>query len=265
MPFYFIISLPFYLLGKIDYLSLLGILVFYFTLTHQKIEPKIRTTVLLLIIFSPFYIWEIATRSNLFLNSSLILLGMILFTNIKDFNKFSNQIFIGILLGLFISTRNVFAICYIIMFMYFLKSKQISLLSLFKICVIIFLTFVFTFIPFVINFQNEFLISNPFIVQSDVLIPTYLTVAIIFSSFFYFYFCRNNLDIFFYSGIILFATICIHFIYHIILHGFDLAFFGSRADVSYFIFCIPFFYYFLINSKINFIEEIIYPTKKLFL
>ena len=249
MPFYFIIALPFYLLDAIDYLSLLGILVFYFIMLHQKIAPKYRTIVLLLIIFSPFYIWEICTRSNLFLNSSLILLGMILFVNIKDYNRFASQLMIGILLGLFLSTRNVFAMCYIMMFLYFIKSKQISWGAMSKICVIIFLTFAFTFIPFVINFQNEFLISNPFIVQSDVLIPSYITISILFFSLFIFWFCKNNIEIFFYSGLILFGTICIHFTYHIITQGFDLAFFGSRGDVSYFIFCIPFFYYFLLHSN----------------
>ena len=249
MPFYFLIALPFYLLNLIDYLSLLGIFIFYSIMLHQKFEPQHRTAALLLILSSTFYMWEICTRSNLFLNSSLILLGMVLFVGVKNYSKFSNQLIIGILLGLFLSTRNVFAMCYIVLFMYFLKSKQISLGAIFKISVIIFLVFVFTFFPFVINFQADFLANNPFTIQSNVLIPSYLTLAIVFFSSFLFLFCRNNIDIFFYSGTILFVTICIHFIYHIILDSFWVAFFGSKADISYFIFCIPFFYYFLLCSK----------------
>jgi hypothetical protein len=51
---------------------------------------------------------------------------------------------------------------------------------------------------------------------------------------------KNKNDVFFYSGIILFITVIIHYIHLIGVSSFNEAFFESRADISYFILSSPF-------------------------
>ncbi len=184
MPFYYILALPFYLLGELGYFSLLGIIAFLILLKFDKISVSKQTIAVVLLCSSTFFLWEVISRSNVFLNGSLVLLSIIyLFKSIEKkvpYFVLWNAIFIGLML----STRNVFVIPYIITFLYLLKSKEISVKQTFQIGIITLLMFVLTFIPFVYNHLEEFKVMNPFIIQSDYLMPQYLTfICVIVSSF----------------------------------------------------------------------------------
>ena len=56
MPFYFILSLPFYLIKETGYLSIVGLILFYIIIKYKKTKIHIRTTLLLLIISSVFFL-----------------------------------------------------------------------------------------------------------------------------------------------------------------------------------------------------------------
>ncbi|MDR0927558.1 MAG: hypothetical protein LBO69_07320 [Ignavibacteria bacterium] len=256
-PFYFILALPFYKIGELGIFSLTGVLCFYLLMRYEKIISHTRTVFLLLIMTSPLYLWEITTRSNIFLNSTLVLFSMLFFFNYKArfTNKLVGLIITGIIIGFLLSTRMVLATCFIIMFMYSLKNKYINFKELLAFSVAIIISFAITFIPFIIGHLSDFIILNPFFMQSSTLMPFACSVAIIICSFGVFLFCKNIADVIFYSGIILFLAILLHLIYHTLNSDFSTAFFGSNADISYFIFCIPFLLYSaekqaLINSVI---------------
>ncbi len=251
MPFYFILALPFYFIGELGYFSILGIILFFLMLKHTKIDTKLQSTSLLLVCSSLFYLHEIVCRSNIFLNSTLVLFVLVIYFNQKKLS-FKKLLFLGIMIGLSISTRNVLVIPFIIAFVFELKTKHISMKQLLLFGLISFSTFIVTFLPFVWNYFEDFKEMNPFIIQSSDLMPLNYTLVCIGLAFVFGYFSKSITDIYFFSGINLFITILVYFLYHIHNIGFQKTFFESEADITYFIFCIPFlvFYFLLIeNSK----------------
>ncbi len=244
MPFYYILALPFYFLKELGYFSILGIIVFYLIMKYNKTLINIQTNSILLILSSVFCLWEVACRSNIFLNASIILFVMVFYFNQKKLN-YSKLFLIAIFIGLSLSTRNVLIIPFIITFTFALKSKKINLQQLFFMGTIAFIVFGLTFLPFVINHFEDFKIANPFITQSSVLMPFDLTLIFILLAFVFGFVCKNSNDAFFYSGLLLFLTIVGYFVYHFYHVGFYKTFFDSFSDISYFILCTPFFIFYL--------------------
>lgn len=249
MPFYYILAFPFYCIGELGWYSVLGVFVFYTILIYSEKTFHIRFIFLLLILISPFYLWEVMTRSNIFLNGSLVLFSLVyLFESFKK--KHSKKLFFnGIIIGLLLSTRNVFVIPYIIAFLFALKDIRVKFLETIYIGIVAIIVFALTFLPFIWNHLSDFMLMNPFIIQSGYLMPTEFSLFCILLSFGTFWFCKVKEDVYFFSGMILFFTIILHFFYQMSLHGFVETFFKSRADISYFILCIPFFLYFLIEKE----------------
>jgi hypothetical protein len=241
MPFYYIIALPFYFIGELGFLSIMGSLVFLLILNYLKSPNYLKVTTILLMLSSTFYLWEVTCRSNVFLNASLIVFSIVYFFKTME-NKLNkvNLIAIGIIIGLLLSTRNVFVIPYIVFFLYTLKFNLISIKNTIIIGLIAIITFFATFLPFIYNHSEEFKIINPFIIQSTYLMPFSYTVFCVILAFLSFFIFKNKNDVFFYSGIILFITVIIHYIHLIGVSSFNEAFFESRADISYFILSAPF-------------------------
>lgn len=250
MPFYFILALPFYLNGELGYFSIVGIIAFYLLVRKTKKELYIQTTSLLLISGSVFYLWEIVCRSNIFLNGTLVLCALVYFLNLKNLNL-KRTLISGIIIGLVISTRNVFVIPFIIAFVFSLKTKNVTIQQVALLGIVSLSTFLMTFLPFVWNHFEDFKVMNPFIVQSTFLIPFEYTLLFIGLSFIAGFLCKKSCDVYYYSGLILFLSISIYFTYHIVKNGFDTTFFKSYADISYFILCIPFSLYYLMEKKSN--------------
>lgn len=246
MPFYYILALPFYLIGDLGYFSLLGIIAFLCALRFDKLSISKHTVAIILICTSSFYLWEVISRSNVFLNGSLVLFSILyLFRSIE--NKTPNYIlWNGIFIGLMLSTRNVFVIPYIVAFLYIIKFKEISIKQIFYIGILAVVTFLLTFLPFIYNHIEEFKQMNPFVIQSEYLMPKELTFLCVVVSSLSVFLIKAKEDVYFYSGVALFLTISVYFVYHVIDSGFTESFFNSRVDISYFILSIPFLmYYFL--------------------
>lgn len=251
MPFYFILALPFYLIGEIGYFSILGLVLFYILIKKRKISEDFQTVLILLILGSAFYLHEVIGRSNLFLNSTLVLIALNFYFG-KNELKLKKIIFSGILVGLTISTRNVLVIPFIIAFVFELKNNSINFKQILILGSIALFTFLITFLPFVWNHFNDFLIMNPFIIQSSVLIPFEYTLIFISIAFVFGLLCKNQKEVYFYSGLNLFLSIVIYFLYYFNQVGFHETFYENRSDITYFVLCIPFFLFYLaLDSKTN--------------
>lgn len=247
MPFYFILALPFYLIGELGIFSVLGIFVFMF-LIRNKIKSNSTSIYCILIGSSLFYVWEVCSRSNIFINGVLILYSIVYF--FKNYRKkISSNVLFGIIFGLLISTRNVFVIPYIITFLFALRTKIIDFKNLSIVAITALLVFGIVFLPFVWHHYDDFLKMNPFIIQSNYLMPFGYTLIFILSACVISFFIKAENEVYFFSGLILFLTILFYFSYVIVNNNFELAFFESKADISYFILCLPFSLYYL------FIEE----------
>lgn len=251
MPFYYILALPFYFIGELGWYSVLGFFVFYFILIYTKKSFEIRFLFLLLILISPFYLWEIMTRSNIFLNGCLVLFSIVYLLKSLEENFSRKIVFNGIIIGLLLSTRNVLVIPYIVVFLFALKNNRIKILETVYVGILSVIVFALTFIPFVWNHLSDFKIMNPFIIQSGYLMPTEYSIFCVLISYGSFWFGKEKNDVYFFSGLLLFFPIVLHYFYQISLHGFVETFFNSRADISYFILCIPFFVYYLVLNSTN--------------
>ncbi len=248
MPFYFILALPFYFVGELGLFSLAGIILFYYLLKKNEISIKNQTLGLILVAGSLVYLWEIVSRSNIFLNGVLVLLVTLYIANQKKITL-KKIVLIGIIIGLVLSTRNVFVIPFVILFVYSLNKKIINFSHLISIGCISLLTFIATFIPFVWNHFEDFKVMNPFIIQSSGLMPFKYTLFFILLSFMVGFICKSKKDVVFFSSFILFLSICLYFTYWTLIIGFNDTFFESGADISYFILCLPFCVFHLIEHE----------------
>lgn len=248
MPFYFIFALPFYLMGELGWFSVLGVVLFYFIIKRNVTDQSLKFISVSLILINVPYLWEVTCRSNIFLNASLVLWVLIYFANQQKTSS-KNSIITGILIGLILSTRNVFVIPFIIAFIYYLKAKEITVKQILLIGTVALLSFSLTFVPFVWNHFSEFKAMNPFIIQSSFLMPFKYTLLFIVASFTAGLYCKSINDIYFYSGLVLWGTISFYFIYWIFRIGYEETFVNSYADISYFILCLPFVLFHLLKES----------------
>lgn len=248
MPFYFILALPFYFLKELGLLSLMGAIAFYYFLEKTVKPNPVNHIVLLLSLISLPYLWEVVCRSNVFFNGTIVLAVLVFFNNQNTFNA-KKAILTGSLIGLVLSTRNVFVIPFIIAFVYAMKSKKITLKETLLIGIATVIAFGITFVPFIWNHFDAFLTMNPFIIQSSFLMPFKFTLFFIFTAFIAGLYCKTENEVYLYSGIVLFCTIAFYFIYWIYLLGYQKTFVDSFADISYFILCLPFALYYLVKEN----------------
>lgn len=249
MPFYFILAFPFYFIGEFGYFSVLGIVCFFSMVNKEFTDKKLNFSLLLFLILSPFYLWEIVTRSNIFITS--ILVAWFLLLLIKKGNLTNNFYLLAILTGLLLSTRAIFSIPYIIFFMYMLRKKEVSFLKIVRFIIIAFVIFLLTFTPFLLFYPQDFFIMNPFIIQSSFLMPSCMSISFILISFFIAFLPQKKEELFFWSGVMLFTVIIAFIIYNLSKYGVNEFFVGIRTDISYFIFCVPFFILYLLLISEN--------------
>jgi len=197
---------------------------------------------------SLYLIWEITTRSNLFTFTILVLLVLNEFINLNNKNtlKFYG---LALLTGLMLSTRSVYILPYMIIFLSSLINKEITFKKLFFFLSIALIAFISTFLPFMYFFSSDFFTMNPFIIQSSFLVPKYYTFIFILISILLAFLVKNKTDKFFYSGLSLFIAILIYAIYHLLNYGHETSHISSKIDISYFIFCIPFFIKYLMDNN----------------
>ena len=248
-PVYFVLSLPFYLVHEIGYLSLLGFIGLAWMI-RKNATPKNSLILLMLIILSIPVFWEITVRSTILANAVLFL-GYLLWLTKTDLNKTSNLLITAIAGGFVLSTRSMFAFILVIYVIYMLKSKRLTYKKLFIWSALLLITFAITFVPFLAFFYLDFLKMNPFIVQSDFLLPTgyviiLLGLAVIAGSL-----CKNIKDMYWWIGLVFFTVFMVYAIRLCMLHGFAKAYLNSIVDISYILFSLPF----LLLSLSNFAEE----------
>jgi len=248
MPFYFLIAFPFYLIGELCLLSFFGFGLFIF-LVSKKTEEYGHIKFFLFYILTSFYVyWEIATRSNIFTISVLIMLSMNYYINLNKESKLKLYLF-ALIAGLLLSTRSVYIIVYIVFFFSDILNKKLNFKQLLIIGCFVFIGFSLTFLPILIFFRTEFFIMNPFTIQSSFIVPQIYVLAFLLVTTLLTFTVKTNSDKFFISGLSLFISIFIYACYAVFDNGLHAAIFGNSIDISYFIFCVPFLLYFLLIDK----------------
>lgn len=251
MPIYFVIALPFYLINEIGWMPLVAVFIGVVLINKLVKNPTSQLVfIIFMFTFMGFY-WEILSRSTILLNSFLVLI--VLLYSEKSIARQNYSFYLSALLtGVILSTRMVFIMPFLSLGIMALLSKKVSFLRLLSWTALALFAFALTFLPFYIGFQESFFVMNPFKVQSGFLLPSiynylFILISIVLSLVFY-----NQLSLLLLSGYSLFISIFIYFVYHLIHSGLQGAYFQSGADISYFLFCVPFLLiHFLIEKKIK--------------
>ncbi len=250
MPVYFLIALPFQLMGELSILSCLGYCIIVFLLIKKVRANQNLKFLLLYLLTSVYLIWEITTRSNIFTFTILILLVLDAFADLNNHSTFRFYI-LALLAGFLLSTRNVYILVYIVFFLSGLINSELSFKRLSIFISIALVAFISTFIPLIIYFKDDFFTMNPFIIQSSFLVPEFYIIIFILISVLLSFLVKNRSDKFFYSGVTLFISILIYSIYNLVNYGYEVSFINSKIDISYFIFCLPFLIMYLIEYDDN--------------
>ena len=240
LPVLVLLGMPFYLLfGSVGYLQCFVFVVFSLIVFKFFKNYRERVLAISLLIFSPSYLYEIYTKSDLFSNF-IIAVGAILFLW-KYFIK-STKLryeYVAIIAALLLLTRIPILFPLMILLLrkvYFLSFRQKFIFGS---------VLILTTIPFLIWFflpaESWELIKyhNPFQLQSK---------QPVFFSFFFFTLAgilsfkvknvRNVLD---YSSFVLFFSVMSVFLLMIYWYGLKSVFFESGFDISYFNVAMPFF------------------------
>ncbi len=238
MPVYFLIAYPFYLTNTLCVLSAAGYLTGLFLLRkYQRYRPD-AARYYCLMLTSPFLYWEIFTRSNVVTYAVMVWLALTAFEKISKSRLGRALTVNAIACGLLLSTRSVFIVAYAVYFLSCLRTGKFSVhVTYYLIAAAAFLLPLFTFF---LIWPTQFSEINPFIVQSEYLLPNwiiyvFLAIVVVASLT-----VQQLKDRSFFSGIALFALIVVYFGYLSLGSGVDQAYFGSGGDLSYFLFSLPF-------------------------
>ena len=242
LPFYFVLALPFYLIGEIGYFSLIGIIIFAFFL-RKNLSRSESICAIFILFLSVSVFWEISVRSTIFVNTVLFMLYLFWLLRI-DLNNKKQYWTSAIIGGLLLSTREIFALPLIIYCVFLLKSKEISVKSLVGWCLIVFGLFIFTFSPFLIFYFHEFLNRNPFRVQTEQLLPFRISAFFLILAVIAGLLCSDKMGIL-YCSVCLFVSILMTY-YALFIHNYGLmpAYLKSYIDLSYMLFAFPFLLFF---------------------
>ena len=238
MPVYFLIAYPFYLIQEIGWLGVAAAWLTFVYIKRRQLKQEQYTFIMLMTMLSVTSYYEIATRSTILLNTIIF---VFYYSGLKNLHKYSTARFYGYALlgGIIFSTRNVFAIPLILWGMNALVSGEIAFGRLLKWSLCFLLAFAFTFLPFFVAAPELFLRYNPFVVQGDAILPFAHIVAFVALAFILPLQLKKRTDTVFLSIIMFFAIITYHIFYAIADIGID-AYLRGGADISYYIFCIPF-------------------------
>ena len=238
-PFLFILAIPFYLMGDLGLIQIFAFVAFsvivYFKYKNNYIEAF---RIIILLIASPIFLYEVAVRSELFSNITAILLYLTLFEIFceKDKKGLLTLVILGMIGGLLLSTRGIVLIIYIIFFGYMLLRYRYRYI-IFGSSIVI--GFALTIIPFLIWNCDHFIAYGPLTIQMWYIPAWFLALALICSVACIFI-VKTTASAFYAISIILFGIVLCPFMEQVFIHGLTETVMGNFFDISYFCFALPF-------------------------
>ncbi len=238
-PFYFVLSLPFYLLGEIGYFSLAGVLAMVWGLgISSRDDPSRQMAATFLVLSSAAIWWEIIARSGTLINAALIVLYI--YHVIRNQEASRRKIMVmGFVGGLLQSTRGIFALPLIIGYTHcFVRPGKIK--EFFLIGVFYVLGFLATLLPLVLWDFNSFLQYNPLTLQMG-FVGLKATIGLMVMAFAAGIVIKTPQQLYLVTGIILIAAVMVYFVDMFQLHGLSVHSLLNCVDLSYLILSLPFF------------------------
>lgn len=256
LPTLLFIGIPFYFLGDVGFLQSFAFLLFMYISLKVFKDYKSRLLCILLLIFSPSYLWEVYVKSDLMSNFIIVLSVIVYMQDRISRNIKVNPILESFLLTSLIMTR-ITAIIPISLFFFkhFYKysvQKKLIFIVVSLITIIIFSYICFNKVGSLENFYKH----NPIELQSRHL-PTILSFILIIIPMIYSFRTKDLRSIIYLTVIFLLLPVSIAFFTSIYKSGFTATLFESYFDISYFNMVLPFlllsltFEYKVLLPKIN--------------
>lgn len=248
-PGLILIGIPFYFLGNVGLLQVFSLAFLCYTL-YVILQLKKALFYLVLFTSSIAFWYEVASLSDFMSNMILVFCFIMLWNNKHDKFKYRNPIILAIILSILILTRGiVFVPLVIYFFADFFKSK-------FKNQFVFTLTFICT-CAFLIYMtlkdcpdKATLLKFNPLILQTS-FTPLWVNVTIIILPIVVSFFVKKTNEFILATIIISLLIINYYFFNYIFWYGFQESIHGSKIDVVYLSYILPFLCYYFVNNKTN--------------
>ena len=194
-------------------------------------------TVLLALLFYPGYWYEVLVRSEIISNMILLIGVLWLAERTPSTSRNSALVFLGVLLGIVVSTRAVVVLPLIIYSRLFLVRHGMKRTMI--VLLIAAIAFTGLLLPLYVWMPGDFMAYNPLLKQSS-FIPMWLLAVVVMIAI-ALAIRTQTLDAFYrYSGAVLFATVCVAFVLSCVRIGWYESIFDHGFDLAYFTIPIPF-------------------------
>ena len=239
-PVFYLFASPFYLIGKVGYLDVIALALFSIILLQFSKTVKEKMMRILVLIFSPLIFYGLIDSGGLFMNVIFVMALILLTEKFVDPNKFNFEFLLyAVLFGLALSTNLEVAIIYGIYFLYFFRNNLPKAILFFSI---VLFSFFMSFLPFILLDSETFFQNGPFTSELFLAYMPAWSVAVLIVVVLYIGWSVADLqEVFFASGILVFLPLLISMLIDILNYGFYKTLITSIFDISYFIFCLPFF------------------------
>jgi len=238
-PLLFLLAAPFYWLGEVGLLQVLGFVLFAWVV-HSWCGPGStnRFRLLLLFIGAPIFAFEVCVRSELIANAVIILAALEVTRRCHDRASPLTPVWLGLLLGLAASTRGIFLPVYLVTLPMTLRQHNVR----YTVTLLVSAAFGFllTLAPFALWDWDFFRAYGPFSIQLSHIPPWLLAVsaAVSLASGLV---LRSHRSAWLISGAVLFGIVAVKMVMSLVTHGVaETVQFDNYFDMAYFGFALPF-------------------------
>ncbi|MGA2060018.1 MAG: hypothetical protein ABSG67_06020 [Thermoguttaceae bacterium] len=238
LPVMYISGLPFYLLGDVGYYQIFSLLLFSLLVYGLIANNNTRTYILLLLMTSPVFIYEVIVRSDLFTNMVLFMGIIFIAEKYKNRKNTKRMMLLGALIGLIALTRSIVGLLFLLYFIrYFDFKKEIR-------SAVVFLSSaaaIFLGILAVFYFWSpvDFVAHIPFSHQKG-FIPNSILALFVFAASLAGVFVTSLKRFVWSAGFLMLALISVLFILAIQRMGMQNTLYKHMFDISYFSFSMPY-------------------------
>lgn len=239
LPVLILFGIPFYVLfGNVAYLQNFCFFLFVFIVLKFFKDYKQRLLAVLLLVFSPSYLYELYTKGDLFSNFTILLGFIILIWKYFNQNpKLSSGVVAALSAMLLLTRLPVVFPLVVLLLKNFIFSPWKSKILFSSIFVLTLATILFLF--FLPASSWEVIVgNNPFRLQNKQ--PLWISLTVLVVAGFCSFKIKTLSDVIFWSGTLLFLTLVLAMMVRIFDFGFSNTLYGSYFDISHFTIVIPF-------------------------
>jgi hypothetical protein len=230
-PVWFLIALPFRLAGDVGWMQIAAFLAFAALCRRLAgLDPARAWTAMALLAASPLFLFEVATRSDLFANTTFVI--AILLALEPDPSRPAARWLAPVAAGIALSTRGIFALALAVLLPWRHRSRPAAGVAP---AAIVAATFAATLVPFLLWDAGRFLGDGPLAIQLSYA-PRWLVAALGVAGVALGATAPTARRAWLAVALLLYAAIACVFVYSVAAEGWRTVLLGDTFDISYFAF-----------------------------